>query len=105
MKKILMLSIALLAAVPGLQAKCSSCTTQVDKKYECKGKKCACANKSTACTKCKKAGKKSCKCVKPVKSGPVKETLSATKDFAKNTVTLPEKIFGWLFGNQDEVNK
>lgn len=83
MKKLLILSIALLAAVPGVEAKCNTCSSSQNAEQQCGcgAKKCTCA-KAKVCTKCKKAGKEkcacghpaSCKCSSEHKDGPVKTT-------------------------------
>lgn len=101
MKKLLILSIALLVAVPGVQAdhgKCNSCSSSKAKKHAIKK---ACVKSESVCKTCKSHGKKKCACCKPGqckchkgKGGPVKATLKATEDViegAGKVLTAPLK--------------
>lgn len=108
MKKLLILSIALLAAVPGVEAKCNTCSSikNIEQKCECGSKKCTCT-KAKVCTKCKKVGKKSCKCAAKHKAakhkgGPVKRTIKATGNVVEDASKVVAGPFEALFGHKEE---
>ncbi len=111
MKKILILSIALLAAVPGLQADHNN-TCSSSKKHVAKKACATCAN-AKVCRACTSHGKEACsckhsahcKCSNKSKGGPVKRTLRATGNVVKDTGEVVAAPFKALFGDDEDAKE
>lgn len=104
MKKLL-LSVTLLAAVPGLQAQhCSPCSASKTAVKKSSAKCSTCATKKAH----KTSNKKNCHCNEhskkcSCKGGPIKRTLKATGNVVEDTRKVIVAPFEALFGDEDKA--